>query len=88
MLKKGNKQKLCFEEFVGQIYCIFPTNNTFSSLRQLPTAWGRPIKDRELNLLSQTILCEKTKQIICERKSTYQYFVFRIVEKRLLIVKN
>ena len=62
MLKKENKQKLCFEEFVGQIYCIFPTKNTFISLQQLPTARGRPIKDREVNLLSQPKLYSVKKQ--------------------------
>ena len=60
----------------------------FVSLQRLPTAGGTPIKDREVKLLLKTILCEQTKQIVCERKRTYQYCVFRIVEKRLLIVKN
>ena len=38
------------------------------SLQQLPTAWGIQIKDKEVTLLSKTLLREISKQIVCEKK--------------------
>ena len=44
-LKKGEKQKICFEDFVGQVY-IFAKKSMYVCLQRLPKAWGIQIKDK------------------------------------------
>ena len=40
----------------------------FVSLQQLPTTLGIQIKYKEVKLLSKTLLSEKSKQFVCEKR--------------------
>ena len=52
----------------------------FVCLQRLRKAWGIEIKDKDI-MLSETLLCEKSKQIVCEKKDL-PVISFGMLEKR------